>query len=119
MKLYATTENEGGKKKGVGGDKRLAFEIRIGNRKFAEGELEAQSEGYYLYFSTTLGNIDKGGYEDIEDQCVDYFIPYRDLQKGKKQKDECQNKDANGNACWDCESGLGNGISDCGTTKDE
>jgi hypothetical protein len=86
MKLYATIENEKGKQEGVGSDNRLDFDIRIGNKKFAEGQLERRDKGVYLYFSTTLGQVGEG-YDAIEDQCIDYYIADEDL-KGKKQKGE-------------------------------
>ena len=39
----------------------------------------------------------------------------KDAELMIKNKEECINKDANGNACWNCETGEG----DCGTaTKD-
>lgn len=86
MKLYATIENEKGKREGVGSNEKLTFELRVGNKKLAVGEVEEIKGGIYLYITTTLGQIGEG-YEALEDQCIDYFITEKEL-KGKKQKGE-------------------------------
>lgn len=75
MKLYATTENEKGKKEGMGGNSTLKIELKVGNKIVAM--IFMDEEGVILYNKTT------------EKELETLF------QKGKSQKGEkikCEHK---------------------------
>lgn len=121
MRLYATVTSERASK-GQGGNEFVLVEFTLADKSVI-GQVEL-----YLYDDDVRHGANENEYllkwregDDEEDNDWDILtqghIP-SDKKKGKREKGECQNKDANGNACWDCESGLGE-PSDCGTTKDE
>lgn len=71
MKLYATIENEKGKREGIGGNEYLEIDIRVGNSPLCSltlrwGESDEGVEGWTLYDDDDqpifwLAGIDKKG----------------------------------------------------------
>ena len=50
MKLYATIENERGKREGIGGNEWLDIDIRVGNQYLARFTVKEYEDGKYHLF---------------------------------------------------------------------
>ena len=106
MKLYGTITSERATK-GQGG-KYLFIEV-LNEQKKRIAQLSVHPESIKIWTDEKISLI-KTRDEDMCDHSAEDV-----LQKGEKQKGECLNKDANGNACYNCESGQGG---ECGSAKD-
>lgn len=105
MKLYATVASERATK-GQGGNKDLTIKVNIGPTK--------ESNEIFEIYLEVVGDKVKVTHTPFHGYDVPRFYEI-ELPKGEKKKGECRNKDANGNACYDCESGIGYR---CGSTSD-
>jgi hypothetical protein len=107
MKLYMRAKNEKGKTVTIGSDSMIEITLTNGNK--VKGMLafemwgEDTTEPFLACQWYPNGNINDGRALEMGSK------------KGEKQKGECMNKDSNGNACYDCESGQG---MECGSTEE-
>jgi len=110
MKLYATTTSERASK-GQGGNKSLDILIKA---QELEG-IPTRQNLFRINMEVANGKLTATLWDYSEgDEILLYPRHVSTPPKGKEQKGECKNKDTNGNACYDCESG--NGIT-CGYTE--
>ena len=72
MKLYATVENEKGKREGIGGNEYLDIDIRVGNKALGAFTVRNSEYGYGVF--------------DANDNLLIALTPSH--IKGKKQKGE-------------------------------
>lgn len=119
MKLYATTTSERASK-GQGGNEYICIKLTVQNGSKIDYPIGEIILDY---------NDDVKNHGTNQNEWVLKYLPFIEYDariidqgnvepptKGKKEKGECQNKDANGNACYDCEAPSGNA---CGSTPDE
>src|SRR3990167_8898280 len=87
MKLYATVENEKGKREGIGGNEYLDIDIRVGNQLLAA-------------LTVRIGESERWEISSEVDG-IEYIVPSyeKDLQGNKHDPRTCQNSVP----CYDCE----------------
>lgn len=120
MKLYATTTSERASK-GQGG-KWLDIEI-MGENNVVIARLTVTSTYPHEYNIDVYPVVYPYPDKRCQSSCLKLDVKghgYKLTRKVSKEETEgqCQNRDANGNACWDCEVGGGMG-GECGSADRE
>ena len=112
MKLYGTITSERASK-GQGGNEFLDYILSVGSSKDSREVLKIRAKVYHNEKAEECFAV-YGTWHGASEE--EKMLHCGVLEKGERKKGECQNRDANGNACWDCECPSG---SPCGSTKDE